>query len=384
MTKVESKVLEMALDNAIYLIESRQQSFGVIYKVLVYDSKVHFCYVGLECYSKSALSDGIIKNIPTSEHELLPKVKSFYILLSDIEEIVIDAREFAIDNIPNIGVVRLRDRAYFIHEANDIHKIRQFFRNALSIPITDTKETIRKENQEHFCAEHDNEQSKKLRRLIFLSYVLLIILFATFFPSLTISFIPFSNLTLILIAINAAIPPFVFIVYLKNTELFSNDELKFFAVPLVLHPILLAIIAVGRYQVIYTTFARVLIVVLSVAISLLLLFIVKIVRKNKSSFSSLSPLLLIAIYSFGILIHTNCIFDFAEPQRQLATVERKIPASSRTPDRFYVSLEDGSGDGLTIYVSQSIFRRMHVDDQIYVYVKPGLWRMRWVTNIHFP
>lgn len=80
----------------------------------------------------------------------------------------------------------------------------------------------------------------------------------------------------------------------------------------------------------------------------------------------------LAFYLPGLTGQANVLLDDADPEVALATVaDMRIRDGSRTPDRYELILDDGSGETFGLDVAQADYEATSVGDTVYVLTYPG-------------
>lgn len=89
-------------------------------------------------------------------------------------------------------------------------------------------------------------------------------------------------------------------------------------------------------------------------------------------------LLLAGLYSYNLLVFSNCYYDRARPERYRVEILNKTISRGRSTS-YHLSLSSWGiyGEGKKVTVSRAFYNAVHINDSLSVYVKPGKWNIPW-------
>ena len=89
-------------------------------------------------------------------------------------------------------------------------------------------------------------------------------------------------------------------------------------------------------------------------------------------------LLLAGVYSYNVLIFSNCYYDRARPERyRVQVVDKTISRGKSTSYHLSLSSWGIYDEGKKVTVSRAFYFAVDLNDSLSVYVKPGKWNIPW-------
>ena len=387
----DAKFAKAVHDGAIYLIKSYALKADMVYKVVVRDDTLYFCYAGGKDY---IIDSDIAANTALTEEELLSHEKSFLLPLDEISRVTVNSRPRPLSgNFPNNGVAVLHvvsNKLDFVtHPINDYAMLEEFF-SAVGLPVTVVidKVTIAaqaEEKQVQEFAEHSPERLDRLRRICRALGI-------AGWAFAVLAFI-FPWLMAMLVVVGLLLPVAAFCVYLANKDivtLSAISEQKDAKPPCVASAVCapafgLAIIPILEYNIFYDAYLWVVVLFTTAALAAVV-FVLSPECRQRKLLRFVMPIIA-GIFAFGAMLTTNVEFDPAphpSPERHVFTqFERgRVSTSRNAPDRYILTLNapdyDVTPDSFDVSVSRRVFDLAEDGDIVRLCVHPGLWCMQWV------
>ncbi|MCX7746608.1 MAG: hypothetical protein N2645_06940 [Clostridia bacterium] len=231
-------------------------------------------------------------------------------------------------------------------------------------------------------AKNDDEQEEIIKKFDIATRIMRILNFLSVVTALWAFIIP--RPYEIAIIANAAFPMIALLFMVKYKGIVSFEEYKNSIRPSVgpmaiLPALAIALRAFLDFQIIYSK----LFWAYWIAISLFFIGIFVIVTlKSNEHKKHKGVLILIAImlitYSYGVMLHANCLFDSSQPKRYKTTIVDKKISGGKTTSYYLKVTSWGKFETETkISVSKSLFSSVIKGNEVYIYEMGGNLGIKW-------
>jgi hypothetical protein len=89
-------------------------------------------------------------------------------------------------------------------------------------------------------------------------------------------------------------------------------------------------------------------------------------------------LLIAGLYSYNIVVFSNCYYDRVRPERyRVQVLSKTLSRGKSTSYHLHLSSWGIYGEGRSVSVARTFYNAVDVNDSVSVYLKPGKWNIPW-------